>query len=143
MNDLASFARKLERVRADLSDDRVMVAVGVEGKKLGNRAITADAGGNLALTNWRRGRPLNLAVRFDQVGDRTVQIAPAPRSRGPVRVLTSGRQPGMSKARRGRGPRRVGATAAKGTWTEATDVMRRELPKVAAQHTTAVLAKHF
>jgi len=138
VSDLARLAAKLDKVAKDLTDERLLNAVGMEGKKIGTTEIRADTGGDARMTNWRRGRPINLAARFDVQGADAVQIAPAPRARGPVRVLTSGRQAGQS--RRGRP---VSASRGKGTWDRAGVEMQTELPKVAAKHTTAVLRKHF
>ena len=138
MSDLARLAAKLDKVAKELTDERLLNAVGMEGKRIGTTEIRADTGGDAKMSNWRRGRPINLATRFDIQGESTVQIAPAPRARGPVRVLTSGRQAGQS--RRGRP---VSASRGKGTWDRAGVDMQTELPKVAAKHTTAVLRKHF
>lgn len=137
-DDLAGLGRKVAKVRRELTDQSLMRSVGMEGKKIGNAAISADAGGNLALTNWRRGKPVNLGVRFDNLSEATLQIAPSPRGRGPVRVLTDGRKAGRS--RRGRP---VSASRGKGTWDKASAQMEQELPKVARTHTTKVLRKHF
>lgn len=115
-----------------------MRAVGVKGKQIGNQAIQAAAGGDLSLSNWRRGRPVNLGVRFDTVSAQTLEIGPRPRGRGPVRVLTEGRKAGVSK--RGRP---VSASRGKGTWDRASAEMERELPDVARKHTSKVLRKHF
>lgn len=138
MNDLAAFARKVDRVVKDLSDESLLRAVGMAGKRIGTTAIKADTGGDARMRNWRRGRPVNLSARFDEVGTSAVEIAPAARARGPVRVLNDGRQPGTS--RRGRP---VSGSRGKGTWGQATADMERELPKVAHDHVTKVLRKHF
>ena len=135
---LPQFSAKLDRIAKELTDERLLNAVGMEGKRIGTTEIRADTGGDAKMTNWRRGRPINLATRFDIQGESTVQIAPAARARGPVRVLTSGRRAGES--RRGRP---VSASTGKGTWDRAGVDMQTELPKVAAKHTTAVLRKHF
>ncbi len=138
MSDLARLVVKIERVAKELTDERLLNAAGMEGKRIGTTEIRAATGGDARMTNWRRGRPINLAARFDVQGADAVQIAPAPRARGPVRVLTSGRQAGQS--RRGRP---VSASRGKGTWDRAGVEMQTELPRVAAKHTTAVLRKHF
>ena len=132
------FAAKLDRIAKELTDERLLNAVGMEGKRIGADEIRADAGGDTSMSNWRRGRPINLAPRFDLKGTDAVEIAPRPRARGPVRVLTSGRRAGVS--RRGRP---VSASTGKGTWDRAGVEMQTELPKVAAKHTPAVLRKHF
>ena len=137
-DSLAGFARKVQRIEKELSDESLMRAVGVKGKQIGNQAIQSAAGGDLGLSNWRRGRPINLGVRFDNVNPSTLEIGPRPRGRGPVRVLNEGRKPGVS--RRGRP---VSASRGKGTWDRASAEMDRELPRVAEKHTSKVLRKHF
>ena len=137
-DSLAGLARKVQRIEKELSDESLMRAVGMKGKQIGNSAIQSAAGGDLALSNWRRGRPLNLAVRFDNVNPSTLEIGPRPRARGPVRVLTDGRKAGTS--RRGRP---VSSSRGKGTWDKASAEMDRELPDVARKHTSKVLRKHF
>lgn len=137
-DSLAGLARKVQRLEKELSDDSLMKAVGVKGKQIGNQAIQSAAGGDLALSNWRRGRPVNIGVRFDNVNPQTLEIGPRPRGRGPVRVLTDGRKAGVSK--RGRP---VSASRGKGTWDRASAEMERELPDVARKHTSKVLRKNF
>ena len=138
MNDLAAFARKVDKAVKEASDESLLRAVGMAGKRIGTDTIKADTGGDAQMTNWRRGRPINLSARFDEVGTSAVEIAPGVRARGPVRVLNDGRKPGMS--RRGRP---VSGSRGKGTWGRATDDMERQLPKVAHDHVTKVLRKHF
>ena len=137
-DSLAGLARKVQRIEKELSDDSLMKAVGVKGKQIGNQAIQSAAGGDLALSNWRRGRPINMGVRFDTVNPSTLEIGPRPRGRGPVRVLTDGRKAGVSK--RGRP---VSGSRGKGTWDRASAEMERELPDVARKHTSKVLRKNF
>lgn len=137
-DSLAGLARKVKRLEKELSDESLMKSVGVKGKQIGNRNIQADAGGDLGLSNWRRGRPINMGVRFDTVSAQTLEIGPRPRARGAVRVLSEGRKAGVS--RRGRP---VSASRGKGTWDRASAEMERELPRVAEKHTTKVLRRHF
>ena len=136
--DLASFARKVDKVLDELSNEAMLKQVGMAGKRIGGEEIRADSGGDGKLTNWRRNRPINLAPRFDLKGQNAVEIAPTVRGRGPVRVLNEGRKAGVS--RRGRP---YGASTGKGTWDRATGEMERELPRVAHEHVTKVLRKHF
>ena len=137
-DSLAGLARKVQRIEKELTDESLMRSVGMKGKQIGNQAIQSDAGGDLGLSNWRRGRPINMGVRFDNVNPSTLEIGPRPRGRGPVRVLNEGRKPGVS--RRGRP---VSASRGKGTWDRASAEMDRELPRVAEKHTSKVLRKHF
>lgn len=131
------FVVKLGKLKRDMTDETLLKAVGMEGKRLGSAAVQRDIG-DLSMSNWRRGRPVNLASRFDIKGDSAVEIGPNKRGRGPVRVLTDGRKAGTS--RKGRP---VSASRGRGTWDRARDDMERELPKVARQNTVKVLRKHF
>jgi hypothetical protein len=137
VNDLAAFARKVDKVLDEIDDPGLFRAVGMAGKKLGTAAVQNDIG-DTSMSNWRRGRPINLSSRFDVVSENTVEIAPGKRARGPVRVLNEGRKPGVS--RRGRP---VSGSRGKNTWSDATEAMERELPRVAHEHVTRVLRKHF
>lgn len=141
--DLAGLVVKLDRVAKDLTDAKVLEAVGMKGKQIGTDEIKSDTGGDAQMSNWRRGRPFNLSTRFDVLNASTVEIGPAKRSRGPVKVLTFGRQAGMSRGTRRRASRPVSASRGKGTWTDAVTDMERELPKVVQRHTVSVLRKHF
>jgi hypothetical protein len=137
-DSLAGLARKVQRIEKELSDESLMRAVGMKGKQIGNSAIQSGAGGDLGLSNWRRGKPVNLGVRFDNVNPSTLEIGPRPRARGAVKVLNEGRKAGTS--RKGRP---VSASRGKGSWDKASTEMERELPDVARKHTQKVLRRHF
>ena len=135
--DLSAFVAKVERTAKELTDERLLMAVGMAGKRIGTDAVKSDIG-DLSMSNWRRGRPVQLGSRFDVKGDNAVEIGPGKRARGPVRVLTEGRKAGAS--RKGRP---VSSSRGKGTWTAAQTEMERELPKVAHDHVTKVLRRNF
>lgn len=138
--DLAGLAYKLEKLSADLRDTRkVLTRVGMEGKGIANAAVRGDLG-DMAMSNWRRGRPIQITSRFE-LSDSAVEILPAKRATGPMRVLQDGRRAGLSKGRKRKG--RVGATAGRGTWSDATSKMEAELPKVVHDHVRTVLRKTF
>jgi len=140
-SDLARFAVKLDRVAKDLTDAKLLQAVGMEGKKIATKALKSDLG-DTSMSNWRRGKPINLTPRFD-ITDSVVEIGPAKRAKGPWRVLEEGRKAGTSRGTKKRASRPVSASRGKGTWTSAVNEMERDLVKVAHKHTTAVLRKHF
>ena len=142
MSDLARFAVKLDRVAKDLTSDKLLQSVGMEGKKIATAALRSDIG-DTSMSNWRRGKPANLTPRFDVTSDSAVEITPPKRGKGPWRVLEEGRKAGMSRGTKKRAPCRVSASRGKGTWSSATETMERDLVKVAERHTTAVLRKHF
>jgi hypothetical protein len=124
--DLAGLNRKLDNLADSLSKDtrKLLNQVGMEGKTIG-----------------RRGRPIQIALRFDIKSDTSVEMLPAPRAAGPMRVLEQGRRGGVSKGRKRKG--RVGSTAGRGTWTTAVNRMADDLPKVVHRHTQATLRKLF
>lgn len=136
-DSFGSFARKVDKISRELTDESMLRSVGMAGKRIGTEAVTRDIG-DLSMSNWRRGRPINLGARFDVLGDNSVEVSPRRGGRGPMRVLNDGRKPGVS--RRGRP---VSGSRGKGTWSDATQAMERELPKVAHQHVTKVLRRHF
>jgi hypothetical protein len=136
MSDLDAFVRKVNKLEKDLTDDALLNAVGMKGKQIGTSAISSEIG-DTSLSNWRRGRPIDMKSRFDIKGDAVV-IGPNKRGRGPVRVLNEGRKAGTS--RKGRP---VSSSQGKGTWNRAQDEMERELPKVANRHAVKVIRKHF
>jgi hypothetical protein len=140
--DLAGLNRKLDNLADSLTKDtrKLLNQVGMEGKTIGRGAVTGDLG-DMSMSNWRRGRPIQIALRFNLLSDAEVEILPAPRASGPMRVLEDGRRGGMSKGRKRKG--RVGSTAGRGTWTTATNRMADDLPKVVHRHTTATLRKLF
>lgn len=158
--DLATFAHKMDRVIKDLADEQMFKAVGEAGKKLANRAVQNDLG-DMSMSGWRRGKPFDVESRYDiEEAARTVEISPQRKAKGPMRVLEDGRQAYSAGARRKSGTRtrkkdgaviekyrtvsrNMGATKGKQTWTDATELMERELPKVAAKHVETVLRKHF
>lgn len=142
MSDLSRFAVKLDRVAKDLTDAKLLQSVGMEGKKIATAALRADIG-DTSMSNWNRKKPINLTPRFDVTSDSAVEIGPPKRGKGPWRVLEEGRKGGMSRGTKKRASRRVSASRGKGTWSSATEMMERDLVKVAERHTTAVLRKHF
>ncbi len=133
----AQFSRKLGAVARDVSDKSALTRLGVAAKADAAEAVKGDLG-DLSMSNWRRGKPIQIGARFDVKGT-TVDVMATPRSRGPWRVLESGRSAGVSK-RRGRP---VSASAGKGTWSDAVKLMEDRTPKRAADHVGKVLAKHL
>jgi len=143
MSDLARFAVKIDRVASKLTSAKMLQAVGMEGKKIATKALQDDVGGDTSMSNWRRGKPSNLTPRFDVTSKTAVEISPTKRGAGPWRVLEEGRKAGMSRGSKKRAPRQVSASRGKGTWSSATEVMERDLIKIAERHTNEVLREHF
>lgn len=121
----------------------VMTTLGVEAKKDAAQAVRGDLG-DQSMSGWWRGRPIGIAARFDHTGNGSITIEPEPRSRGPWKVLEDGRSSGMSRGRKGgkrqrvggvlstsnsSASRRVGATRAKSTWTDAGELIEERTPE--------------
>lgn len=140
--DLDGFNRKLADLSDSLTKDtkKLLNRVGMEGKAVAADAVKADIG-DLSMSNWRRNKPIQITSRFNLTSDSSVEILPAPRASGPMRVLESGRSAGMSKGKKRKG--RVGATAGRGTWSDATKKMETELPRVVQDHTRDTLRRLF
>ena len=102
----------------------VLTAIGMTGKDESTRAVRSDIG-DVSMSNWRRAKPISIGARFDLSGT-SVMITPDRRSRGPWKVLESGRRAGTS--RRGR---RYSSSSGKGTWSDAERLIEVEAPRVA------------
>jgi hypothetical protein len=141
----ASFNRKLDDFRSELDGTKLKAKledVGKAAKGDAAKALAADIG-DQSMSNWWRGRPINLAARYELKGDSSIEVTPAPRARGPWRVLEDGRRGGsatdlvlVGRVRKKSGTRRArsrgrnqGATAGKNTWSDAVQIMERETPK--------------
>jgi hypothetical protein len=144
----ASFAAKLDRLTDEFIGSSLsakMNKLGGETKKDAAKAVSADLG-DMSMSNWRRGSPIQITARYDVRGD-TVEVTAAPRARGPFTVLEEGRRAGaatdlvlVGRVRKKSGTRRAksrgrgqGATAGKNTWSEAVEIMERETPRRMAE----------
>lgn len=123
-------------------------------------AVRGDLG-DLSMSHWRTkaGDPIDITGQAKVLSDSELEVAPTPRSRGEMRVLTDGRQSYGAGARRQSGSRlnkagervaktrkvkrNVGAQAGKGTWGDATEIMQREMPARYEAELAADLAKHL
>lgn len=144
-SELGGLARKIDRLADDLTGRAMREAlnkVGQAAKDDVAEAVRRDLG-DLSMSNWRRGRPIQLVARYDMVGDTGLAVTPAKRARGPMRVLQEGRRAGVSKGRRGRAPRRYGSSAGKGTWTNATRLVERRTTGRVAPEVRKAIARQF
>lgn len=107
-------------VAANTDMRATLTKVGVEGKKLIDREVRKDFGGDLAMSNWRRRRPVKLRSGFEQPADNTLAFNPKPA--GLWQVAEQGRRSGSRTRRRRGGNRQTvtktwGASKGKFTWT--------------------------
>lgn len=148
-SDLPQFLAKVDRLKAEV-DGRALAKkldeVGKGAKADAAEAVTGDIG-DLSMSNWWRGRPIQIAARYDVVSDHEIEVAPTPRSRGPWRVLEEGRRGGSAtdlvlvgrvrksgtRRARSRG-RNQGATAGKNTWSDAERLIEERTPDRVSKH---------
>ena len=151
--DVARLHRKLDKAAREFDGralDERLLKIGKEASRFVDDAVKATPSklGSLAdgsMSHWRRGRPFRLYGVAKVAGRARVVVAPAPQSRGPMRVLEDGRKASTKgqlygkatrKATKKRGTytqlamrkRTSGATEGKRTWTHATTVMARYVP---------------
>ena len=138
-----SFARRVEQFHDALEGPpakALLMKIGMAAKGDAAEALRADIG-DMSMSNWRRGKPFDLAARFDILSDSEVEVLPARKAAGPWRVLEEGRKPGgaydlvqvgrrrKDGTRRGKSRgRNQGATAGKGTWSDALAIMDAKTP---------------
>lgn len=161
------FTHRMERLAREM-DGRALQArltrVGVLSKADINEAVRGDLGDS-SMSDWRRGNPTEIAGRFDVAGS-TVTMLPSKSSGGHMRVLQDGRNqgnaPGMAgpgvsadgttrrtgsggvrKVRARKGRRWNGTTQGKGTWTDATEIMKRKMPDRYERALRADIARHI
>lgn len=153
----AAFSQRLDVLAHDLAGKQMLEAVGKAAKNDVDDAVHATLGDD-SMSNWRRGHPIPIQGRWQVVGD-SVQITPAPRGRGPFRVLEDGRQGGGShdlvlvgkvrkdgtRRARSRG-RTQGATSegkVKHTWTHAEALILRRTPSRAGVEFQKAIKRAF
>lgn len=126
-------------------------AIGKAAKQDAAEAVRSDLG-DMSMSHWWRGRPIEIQARYDVRSDHEVDLAPTPRSRGPWRVLEDGRRAGgafdlvqvgrrrKDGTRRGRSRgRNQGATSGKSTWSDASRLMEQRTPqRVQDEHVKAL-----
>ena len=151
MTTFAEFDLKLQHIQQEWSGAagrRRLERVAQKTKGDIAEAVKGDLG-DLSMSGWHRGKPIDVTGRYDIEGNGTsFTMTPAKRGRGPMRVLEQGRNqgnasgfagPGMNartgatsrnldgsvrKVRARKGKRWTGRTAGKGTWSDATMLMR-------------------
>jgi hypothetical protein len=119
---------------------RPLVATVIKSKMVLTAEASGDMGGDMSLSNWRRGRPVTVRIRDKFTGEQEVTITPSPI--GPMKVITHGRKAGVSARRRSSG-RRYGASAGKGTWDRGRNRVYTTVPKTFRTEQMREVAKAF
>lgn len=104
-----------------------------------------DMGGNLSLSNWRRGKPVNVRIRDDWKnvgGDAELASMITPRPIGPMVVMTHGRNAGVSNRRKSRG-RPYPGSRGKGTWTRGRTKVYQQVPTIFRREQIKLVANAF
>lgn len=146
---------KLQRALEGPELEKVLHELGKGAKGDAVKAVQADIK-DTSMSNWRRGAPIEIAARYDQVAENAIDVGPERKNRGPWRVLEDGRQAGgaydlvqvgrrrKDGTRRGKSRgRNQGATEGKQTWTDAVAIMDSETPKRVAKEHDKVLRDIF
>lgn len=140
--DFAAVMSKLNSLGDHLDGTARRQMLEIMGKAAKQDAIDALVGdlGDQDMSHWWRGKPIQIGVRYTVSGD-SVEVTPAPQSRGPWKVLEDGRTGGGShdlvlvgrvrkdgsRRPRTRG-RTSGATGGKGTWSAAEQLILDRSP---------------
>lgn len=129
-------AKKMEATVKAVTGRGPLIGVIKHSKSLLESELAKDMGRDLALSNWRRGRPVRVRVRDDFVraggalvgGSDVVAVKITPRPIGPAAVITHGRAAGVSTRRKSRG-RRYPASRGKGSWTRGRTRVYSDAPR--------------
>ena len=119
--------RKMVSLEKAVTGRGPLIGVAKTTKRTMEFEARKDMGGDMALSNWRRGRPVRVRIRDDFTGPQEMRITPRPI--GPMQVITHGRKAGVSTRRRSRG-RPISSSRGKGTWTRGRSRVQRDAPKV-------------
>jgi hypothetical protein len=121
-------ARKMVAMEKAATGRGPLIGLAKRSKAILEAEARKDMGSDLALSNWRRGKPVRVRVRDDFIserGDVVQSLKFTPRPLGPMQVITKGRKAGVSTRRKSRG-RRYGSSRGKGTWDRGRDRVFRE-----------------
>ena len=152
--DFGTLNKKFDQLASEFDGRQLRKSLEVVGRETKGdivEAVRGDLGDN-SMSGWRRGKPVPLVGRYDIVSDHEIDMTPAPRARGPLRVLEEGRnanafgnafgaavaaftaEPKLTKSgkRRKQRAKKVkrwnGVTQGKGTWSDASELMERRVP---------------
>jgi hypothetical protein len=123
----AVVARKMQAMEKAATSRGPLIGLAKRSKAILEAEARKDMGGDTALSNWRRKKPVQVRMRDDilsERGDIVQTLRLYPRPAGPMRVITDGRRAGR---KRKRGRNYVWrATQGKKTWRRGTTRVERE-----------------
>lgn len=157
-DSLAAYGRELKGLESDLTGaerQKITRQMGREAQQLADRAAARDLGGDRAFSGWRRGAPISLDTFLRAGRGGSTLLTPKRSSAGPWTVAEFGRNstagprlvgPRLTRTgrvSRARQRRYNGATAGKGTASDAVKEMEAKLPKIADKGVRLVTRKRF
>jgi len=139
----ATIARKVQAMSKAVVDNGPLIGLARQSKRILESEASKDMGGDMALSNWRRGKPVQVRIRDDiTVRGAVSELKITPRPIGPMQVITHGRKAGVSNRRKSKG-RGYGSSAGKGTWTRGKDRVTREGTRTLRREKVKSVAKAF
>ena len=112
-SDAQEVAVKFQKLATALSGPAIKQIgneIGLAAKDDIAKEVRKDAGGNLAMSGWRRGKPVQITGRYDFKNTTSVVISPEKGAGGPMRVLNDGRNQGNAAGFHGPGVSKDGTT---------------------------------
>jgi hypothetical protein len=138
----AVVARKMRAMEKAVTGRGPLIGLARRSKTILEAEARRDMGGDTGLSNWRRGKPVQVRMRdniITSAGDAEQTLKITPRPIGPMSVITYGRKAGVSSRRKTKG-RRYGSSRGKGTWVRGRDRVyaeaRRNLRREKVQSVT-------
>jgi hypothetical protein len=118
--------RKMQALEKSVTGKGPMIGVAKWSKQILESEARKDMGADMALSNWRRSKPVKVRVRDDFISPQELKITPRPV--GPMQVITHGRSAGVSNRRKTKG-RPISSSRGKGTWTRGRVRVERDAPR--------------
>jgi hypothetical protein len=141
----AVVARKMQAMEKAATSRGPLIGLAKRSKVILEAEARKDMGADIALSNWRRSKPVRVRMRDDitsEQGDAVQRLWFYPRPAGPMRVISDGRKAGVSSRRKSRG-RRYGSSPGKGTWDRGRARVFREGPRLLRKEKTTSITRAF
>lgn len=148
----ASFNRRVDKFRKELTDDATSHAIGKMAKAEATKAASADLGGDPKFSGWAP----TLDTRYDIVKSGVVSFHPSRKSAGPWTVAEIGRNQtagprerssSLTRTGRRRSSKSMrrwnGQTRGKNTASDATAQIEAKVPKIVQQRIGRAIRKTF